>query len=381
MANTEKYKGKTLLYDPLFETPPDTVIRDTPGRGFFGRAAVKKTLFILVLALFVGVSVGMSFHSLQKDKYAFEQTEDGGWQLSEFIADKYDKTLDIRYVITPEGETQPDKTVTAVREYALCCNEYTEYIFIGRDVKQIANTAFFSCSALRAVIVEEGNPYFTAPEGVLYRCENGRPAEALLYPQQNYLYRAALALGHTPPAAPAEADAFDAALDALEEKSGDWLEARLDGETDTKGLTDQEAAALEAALRCEILPGVTKIGEMAFAQCENLLSAALPQGVTEIGSMAFFKCCHLEAIDIPDGVTTIGSDGFSYCESADDVFIPASVTFIGHHAFFGCDGVEAVRMACDEAHKPETGENWLPQYRKGILRNRPVLYNEKRTDG
>ncbi len=25
--------GEPLLYDPLFETPPDTVIRDTSGRG------------------------------------------------------------------------------------------------------------------------------------------------------------------------------------------------------------------------------------------------------------------------------------------------------------------------------------------------------------
>ena len=33
---TEKKDGR-LLYDPLFETPPDTVIRDTPGRGFRSR--------------------------------------------------------------------------------------------------------------------------------------------------------------------------------------------------------------------------------------------------------------------------------------------------------------------------------------------------------
>ena len=372
MANTEKYEGKTLLYDPLFETPPDTVIRDTPGKGFFGKAVVKKTLFIVVLALFVGVSVWMSFHSLQKDKYDFDETE-GGWQLSEFIADKYDKTLEIRCVITPEGEKQPDKTVTSVREYALCCNETTEYIFIGKDVKEIANTSFFSCTALRAVIVEEDNPFFAASEGVLYRCENGTPVEVLLYPQKNYLYRAALALGATTPASPEDADELDEWLDLLERKrEGEYSSSEMT-------LTDEEAAALEAALHYEILPGVTKIGELAFAQCDDLLSASLPDSVKEIGSMAFFKCYHLEAIDLPDGVTTIGSDGFSYCEEVEDIFIPASVTSIGHHAFFGCDSAEAVRMACDEDHKPETGENWLPQYRKGVLRNRPVLYNEKRT--
>lgn len=33
MSDPAKYAGKKLLYDPLFASPPDTAIRDTPGRG------------------------------------------------------------------------------------------------------------------------------------------------------------------------------------------------------------------------------------------------------------------------------------------------------------------------------------------------------------
>ena len=38
MENIDPSADGVLLYDPLFETPPDTVIRDTPGRGFWGKA-------------------------------------------------------------------------------------------------------------------------------------------------------------------------------------------------------------------------------------------------------------------------------------------------------------------------------------------------------
>ena len=55
MDDIEKTANKQLLYDPLFETPPATVIRDNPNKGFFGKAVVKKTVFVLVLLLFVGV--------------------------------------------------------------------------------------------------------------------------------------------------------------------------------------------------------------------------------------------------------------------------------------------------------------------------------------
>ena len=70
MDNPETRDGAQLLYDPLFETPPDTVIRDTPGRGFFGKAAVKKAIFILVLLCFVGTSITLSFSSLTSSPFA-----------------------------------------------------------------------------------------------------------------------------------------------------------------------------------------------------------------------------------------------------------------------------------------------------------------------
>ncbi len=371
-----------LLYDPLFETPPDTVIRDTPGRGFIGKAPVKKAIFVIVLSIFVGVSIALSFGSLTKDRFKYEET-DGGYMLSEFNASKTDTVLTVDCVLSEDGTPQKDKTVTAVREWALCCNDYTSFILIGKDVREISNTSFYTCSALQAVIVDSENPYFLSDRGVLYRQENGRATELMLYPARNDLYRALLALGSAEPTDEKTAKEFISLALKLDEKSKEWREAQgkdypAEG---LFGLTDKESAALLSALKYEILPGVVRVGETALAECRNIYEITIPEGVREFASMALFKCANLRALRLPDSTEIIGSDAFSYCTEVKSLFIPKSVKEIGHHAFFGCDGVDEVRMGCAEADAPETGEDWLPQKRKFFLHDVPVLYGEERGNG
>ncbi len=381
MAQTEPNTDEALLYDPLFETPPDTVIRDTPGRGFWGKARVKKAIFTIALTIFVGSSIVLSFRSLTKDRFRYEQT-DGGVMLAEFVAGKTDRVLEIGPVFDKEGNAEPGKSVTAVRRFAVCGNEITGVILIGRDVREIPDTAFYDCSALMAVIADPDNPCFRSADGVLYRQEDGRPTELILYPARNYLYRAMLALGEKEPEDAAQAEAFAARATQLEQKSRGWLSAQREnypaqGEFD---LTDKERAALAEGLRCEIAPGTTRIGETAFAECGTLFELLIPEGVKEIGSMAFYKCSELRSLELPDSLEVIGSDGFSYCEKIPDIFIPAGVSQIGHHAFFGCDGAKTVRMERGQSDPPVTGQDWTPKERKFLLRDVPVVYAEKRSD-
>lgn len=379
MEQTELNTDGVLLYDPLFETPPDTVIRDTPGRGFWGKAAVKKAIFTVVLTLFVCSSIVLSFRSLTKDRFRYEEA-DGGVMLSEFAAGKTDSVLEIGPVFDKDGQIVPGKSVTSVRRFAVCGNEYTSVILIGKDVREMPDTAFYNCTLLQAVIVDPANPCFRSVDGVLYRQEDGKLTELMLYPARNYLYRAMLALGEKEPADAAHAKAFvDRALQ-LEEKSRDWLSARREEypAPGGSGLQESERDALLAGLRCGIAPGVTRIGEMSFAECDTLFEVTIPESVKEVASMAFYKCEELRSLDLPDSLEIIGSDGFSYCEKIPDIFIPAGVKEIGHHAFFGCDGAENVRMACEESNKPELGQDWAPKKRKFLLHDVPVLYGEKR---
>ena len=369
-----------LLYDPLFETPPDTVIRDTPGRGFFGKAAVKKAVFVIVLLIFVGGAIVMSFSSLSQDRFEYKETETG-LMLSAFRADKTDTVLSIDLAGEDAGDLK-GRPVTEVREFAVCGNEITSFILIGKDTVTISNTAFYDCSELSAVLVDARNPAFCSIGGVLYRKQNGAPAELVLYPRKNALYRARLISGDVEPGDYESAAAFADALSAWQQETGVWDTLR-DGKdpAENEALSAAEVSALQSALCCEIPAGVTRIGEMAFAECAGLKEVRIPDTVTEIAQMAFFKCGNVSEASLPDGLQTLGPDAFSYCKSLTDIFVPASVKEIGHHAFYGCDGVSQVRLAASEADAPKTGQDWLPKQRRLFEHNVPVLYNEERGNG
>lgn len=381
MENEASFADKELLYDPLFETPPDTVIRDIRGKGFFGKAKARKTIFVLVIVLIVSVAFGFSLHSLSKDLFLYENTDDG-CMLVEFNAGKTDTVLEIGPVFTPDGSGTTGETVTAVRTFALCCNEYTSIILIGKEVLDIPNTAFYSCSALMAVLVDPENPNYRSVDGVLYRLENGVPKELMLYPARSDVYRAMLALGETPPATAAQAAAFAERAAKLKEDGKEWLEAQKNDDSSgkTHGLSDAQRDALAQTLCYEILPETAKIGEMAFAECDTLFEVTIPEGVLEIATMAFFKCRNLREIRLPDSLESIGSDAFSYCAKVPSLFIPAGVTQIGHHAFYGCDAVEEVHMACTEENAPHCGQDWLPERRKVFLHDVPVVYGAERRE-
>lgn len=67
----------------------------------------------------------------------------------------------------------------------------------------------------------------------------------------------------------------------------------------------------------DIPSGVTKIEYGAFGGCENLSEAALPSGLTELGGAAFSGCTSLETLVVPDGVTNFGDNAFSFCPLKD----------------------------------------------------------------
>ena len=81
---------------------------------------------------------------------------------------------------------------------------------------------------------------------------------------------------------------------------------------------------------------VTSIGEAAFQWCTGLTSITIPNSVTSIGSGAFQLCKGLISITIPNGLTSIGDATFSECYSLTNITIPNSVTNIGDGAFSSC---------------------------------------------
>ena len=85
---------------------------------------------------------------------------------------------------------------------------------------------------------------------------------------------------------------------------------------------------------------VTKIGERAFYNCDNLTSITIPDSATEIGSYAFAYCKNLTSITIPDSVTLIDDNAFYYCSDLTRVTIGSGVTSI-NSPFWGCNRLKS----------------------------------------
>jgi hypothetical protein len=89
-------------------------------------------------------------------------------------------------------------------------------------------------------------------------------------------------------------------------------------------------------------PGVTVIGDGAFADCSGLLEVALPDGLAEIGPGAFFACEGLASFAIPESVVSLGAGAFERCTRLTDIRIPDLVTNVPGYAFYSCTSLTNV---------------------------------------
>ena len=99
-----------------------------------------------------------------------------------------------------------------------------------------------------------------------------------------------------------------------------------------------------------IQPGVTYVGENAFADCKYCTSVVIPEGVTEIGSWAFENCRSLKTITLPESVTEIDGYAFEDCKSLTNVTLPEHLTKIDEGTFMGCESLTNVELPESVTH-------------------------------
>lgn len=112
---------------------------------------------------------------------------------------------------------------------------------------------------------------------------------------------------------------------------------------------DYETKAPWYPYRAEILrvvfpEGLTKIGELAFYECEELIAAVIPDSVKVIDAYAFAFCERLELLDLGSGVTEIGESAFSDCYALKSLRIPGSVQTLGRKVFYRCESIPTVTI-------------------------------------
>ncbi len=75
---------------------------------------------------------------------------------------------------------------------------------------------------------------------------------------------------------------------------------------------------------------VTKIGEYAFKDKQNLTEVIFPDKLQSIGDFAFLGCVKLKKVDIPQTVTEIGQCAVGYFAKNNNIYPTGGVVIIGH---------------------------------------------------
>lgn len=286
----------------------------------------KKILFVTVLVTFIGLSLFLTFFSIARDTFEYRESENideieglSGWEFFGFNGNPDTTELHIDYVRDKKGEN-PDKTksIVAVSDFTVVSDEYVQYIYIGKDVEYIADSAFYYCKELRAVFVDEENEHYTSVDGVLFTKDM---KTLVLHPIKN----------------------------------GEWkVENKL---AETKDTFD-------------IPEGVEHVGSYSFYKNTDLVHLTFPSTLKTIGNMAFFNCYAMWTVWLPEGLEVIGADAFSYCGSISPVlYIPSTVKSIDDYAFFSCGGIKAVYMGAENEDAFTAGESWLPKNESKVLFN------------
>ena len=93
----------------------------------------------------------------------------------------------------------------------------------------------------------------------------------------------------------------------------------------------------------EMSDSITKIGDHAFYQCNQLQTIKMSENLQSIGNNAFMQCSSLQEINIPAKVQSIGDEAFWCCSSLKTVSFHKGLKIIGESAFHGT-AVETVSL-------------------------------------
>ncbi len=221
-----------------------------------------------------------------------------------------------------------------------------------------------TCSSLKEIIVDAGNPDYLSKDGVLFSKDGTR---LLAYPNgkrgtyvvpdgvkviekdvfREHRWLTSLTLSSSVESIDPEFIATCSNLVEIAVDANNPIYSAVDGV-----LFDNDSCALIACLKGKqgdyVIPdNVTRIGKGAFEGCSELTSVTIPDNVEIIEGDAFYKCTGLMSIILPDSVRSVEWGTFGQCSNLRSVTIPASVTNVSYWSFGGCTNITSITIpAC-----------------------------------
>jgi hypothetical protein len=183
-------------------------------------------------------------------------------------------------------------------------------ITIPSTVTSIGENPFASCSGLKSITVESGNPNYDSREGcnaIIEKATNKLVSGCM----NSFIPRTVTALGES---------AFEGCLG-------------LTAINIPTTVTEMEPWAFSycSGLKSVVIPNSIKvIDDYVFNQCSGLTSVKIPNTVTHIGESAFEKC-YIDEVIISDNVQRLSDYCFGDC-FIDDIHLPARLKHIGYAA-------------------------------------------------
>ncbi len=218
------------------------------------------------------------------------------------LADEcFSECTELREVLIPE-------TVTEFGSYAFYGCSALEEIEIPASVTQIGAYAFDTTENLKLFSVEETNPSYQSPDGVLYT----KDGQTLVkYPE-------------------AKADTVYAVLDDCR-RIEDWalIGTQYLEQIDLKQVQQigSDAFCWCVNLKNITVPeGVEELPGWVFGYCGALEQAVLPQSLKSIGERCFYSCTGLKSVNLPEGLEKMGAYAFCHCTSLPELAVPKSLT-------------------------------------------------------
>ena len=87
-----------------------------------------------------------------------------------------------------------------------------------------------------------------------------------------------------------------------------------------------------------------ELGDLTFANCKNLQFVTLNEGLEKIGQFAFAYCPQIRTISMPNSVKEVGYGAFGYCTSLTTVTLSENLTAIADYMFVNCTALKSIHL-------------------------------------